>query len=34
MDFIAEDLGCSRMHVSRLLSRILTRLRRGTLTTN
>ncbi|MER6158269.1 RNA polymerase sigma factor SigF [Streptomyces sp. NPDC001868] len=31
---IAEHLGCSQMHVSRLLSRTLTRLRRGMLTTN
>lgn len=31
---IAEHLGCSQMHVSRLLSRALTRLRRGMLTTN
>jgi RNA polymerase sigma-B factor len=31
---IAEHLGCSQMHVSRLLSRTLTRLRQGMLTTN
>ncbi|MDT0571756.1 RNA polymerase sigma factor SigF [Streptomyces sp. DSM 3412] len=30
---IAEHLGCSQMHVSRLLTRTLTRLRRGMLTT-
>ncbi|MEV8566500.1 RNA polymerase sigma factor SigF [Streptomyces sp. NPDC051322] len=30
---IAEHLGCSQMHVSRLLSRTLTRLREGMLTT-
>ncbi|KFG00859.1 RNA polymerase sigma factor SigF [Streptomyces europaeiscabiei] len=30
---IAEHLGCSQMHVSRLLSRTLSRLRRGMLTT-
>ncbi|MDX3588809.1 MULTISPECIES: RNA polymerase sigma factor SigF [Streptomyces] len=31
---IAEHLGCSQMHVSRLLSRTLNRLRRGMLTTH
>ncbi|MEH0638663.1 RNA polymerase sigma factor SigF [Streptomyces bottropensis] len=31
---IAEHLGCSQMHVSRLLSRTLTRLRKGMLTAN
>ncbi|MER5435456.1 SigB/SigF/SigG family RNA polymerase sigma factor [Streptomyces sp. NPDC002588] len=31
---IAEHLGCSQMHVSRLLSRTLARLRQGMLTTN
>lgn len=31
---IGEHLGCSQMHVSRLLSRTLTRLREGMLTTN
>ncbi|MDQ0933229.1 RNA polymerase sigma factor SigF [Streptomyces turgidiscabies] len=31
---IGEHLGCSQMHVSRLLSRTLTRLRKGMLTTN
>uniref|UniRef100_UPI00131E9C64 sigma-70 family RNA polymerase sigma factor n=1 Tax=Streptomyces scabiei TaxID=1930 RepID=UPI00131E9C64 len=31
---IAEHLGCSQMHVSRLLTRTLTRLRKGMLTTN
>ncbi|USQ85421.1 RNA polymerase sigma factor SigF [Streptomyces phaeoluteigriseus] len=31
---IAEHLGCSQMHVSRLLSRTLTRLRKGMLATN
>jgi RNA polymerase sigma-B factor len=31
---IAEHLGCSQMHVSRLLTRTLARLRKGMLTTN
>ncbi|MFI7503984.1 RNA polymerase sigma factor SigF [Streptomyces sp. NPDC049687] len=31
---IAEHIGCSQMHVSRLLSRTLARLRQGMLTTN